>query len=631
MANVPIKQKRVRPQVTNIAKRQIAQPQAPVAGATQALASLGKAVGSAGEKLASHAIQRQKEEADREVVEGETEFRKSMQKVLHSTDTDENNIPIGLYNKTLGNAKRSTVKFDEEYEAIKKDYQDRFSESEYQQNNISALMDRYYSSTRNQVVTHENAEYRKDYENTFQANKTQSILDSSTMTESGELRFAIDEVMGKQSIASKAMGDSERVTVAKLGQIEHEMVENSVKNLISTDVVGAKRLLDELEDSLPVATYNDINKIVQGKYLHNKKVAMYHAVNNLNLADGSPDNEAREEVIMNEESLTVADKESIVSYVRARGRQAEADKKARLDADDNSFMKELTTYKDSGKDMDESLMLVAKYTDEDDPYEQKLKRDAVLKMYTEKAIVSDPAIYMELWEKAENGSTNKETIDEAFNRNLISTTDWRALRKTLFNPKSLSADTKLVMDNIELKAIETYGTKHNSKKKNELMYVVNRYASEGMKGDELYKKAIDLMKEVDIEKGWFNDIEGGAYELKLKKIRAESIAFGNLYETIGENATFGMIKGLNRNREDKLKYDNSQDVIMGLSEFVGKLNELNVDVDESNEVSIVGGLEILNSGTPVNNAIMSLQRKGKLVTPGNVKEVLSVHKDGIWK
>lgn len=642
MANVPIATRKVRPQVASIADKKIIAPLASATGAgpSRAMAGLGKAVAGVGDQLSKHIIDRQKEEADKEVLSSETEFRKKMQDVLYSTESDDKDVPKGLFNRTLDNAKGNTEKFDIAYAEIRKEFEGQF-ETDYQKNNIAALMDKHYTSTRGQVIRQEGSEGRQAYKEALDSNINQMVIDSSNTFQSEDLRLQMDDAMQKLRMGLKAIGKDDKTIAYEIGNLEMEMVENSIKTLVTNNAPGAERLLEELKDTLPKATYSEASKIVRGKKVENKGIAMYYATADLRLADGSPDYDAIETEVFKQKGYTPTELEQVLKDVRSKSREKESNREHKRQANKKSFFNELATSvkRDGNGDhavpIEEARKLATKWSAE--PYEIDLNNIAVDKAYS-KDVTTDMTEYNILWGEINSNISTKKDIDVAYKNGVLSSKDYKSLLNHFYEPDKLTSETKFTLDGIELRLKNENGTGKSGKKKTEqIMYLLKGYASDGMEPEALETKAIALTKD-KVTKGYYLKIwdkDEPRHEFELEKQQENAEALGIIYSDTGKSETNGIIKGYNRTKykENPLSYSDPSKVSQALAEFSYDLRKLGVDEFTTDPKDIksefpeaVSDVDILKYGTPVHNVIMLLQENSKLVTPENIMNILRQQK-----
>lgn len=319
--------------------------------------------------------------------------------------------------------------------------------------------------------------------------------------------------------------------------------------------------------------------------------------------DGSINVEkARDAVMDSLDGMSDAKSEKVWSMWKARAREYNVDRNRTMQEHDRSFMNEVITARKNNQPLDQAMLVAGRYAT--DAYDQTMKAQAVQKFYAPPS-KSDPSTYMALWESVQDGSANKEMIDQAMNKNLVNVGDWSDLRKHYFTGHIKGTDpaAKFMDQRVRGLADEKYGG--NKQGKADFLYMVNTKA-QGKKPEEKWNIAQDMMKDDPNSGSWFFNLGKDAqYQTDIKKTDAQNTEWGKTYDAIGYKQSMAIGKAV-------------------LS--TGKPTWDRTDVtDFANQL---GGEDQLKKGTPVNNAIMSLQAMNKRATPANVKALLEKFPEG---
>lgn len=136
--------------------------------------------------------------------------------------------------------------------------------------------------------------------------------------------------------------------------------------------------------------------------------------------------------------------------------------------------------------------------------------------------------------------------------------------------------------------------------RDQFKYVL-RQKGQGKSADELRAMADEEAK----KPGWFRSTR---FETSFKDLEATSLARGQLAGSIGQAEAGAVIDGIQK------KGDKSVPLKKAVDAFVAEL----------------GGPDAMKPGTPVHNAIQSLVKRKKAVTPGNIRGVLQYNSTGKW-
>lgn len=604
---VPVYEEQVAVRPASIQTPRLAAP-APAAfgeSTERAGEQIGQAVQSLGGALAKTFIARQQMDEEQQVLSADTDFRLSLQKSLYDQDQDESGRPKGVLNRSLGQARGSTVDLDSAYVTMRRSYLENLP-TERQRIALAARMDSHFTSTRESVIRHEAAQDREAFKSSVEANLKQRVADASGISEPELLVRSIEDTGRVQGDALAKLGAGEdQVKLARQSSAS-DIAKASITSVLERDPQRAKELLAAARPSLSPAAADDLQKAVDGKLFSDKQVGIWGSLsagNKLKLSDGNWNLGALEEAVMSgplTKDLTADKREKVWDYVRSKANE-DLVARARSEAsNDRSFANAVLQAKSKGASLDEALKITGGFSI--DEYDQAQKVTVVKKLYAPSE-ASDPSTYMSLWERVQVGSVGKREIDSALNLGMINTGDWRRLREDLFNGITLgrSPEVKQTWERVGLLADQQFG--RNKKKKDGFLYEMQESAR-GKSAPEIWKLANDKLKDVPRDYA----IDKPRWQEDLARRDADNLAWGKLFEDVGRDEAVAIGNGM--------LYSGKK--AWGLAEVEGFARDL-------------GGYDKIKTGTPANNAMRSLIQRGQLVTPGNIKEVLRVHPDGNWR
>lgn len=372
----------------------------------------------------------------------------------------------------------------------------------------------------------------------------------------------------------------------------------------------ARELFDASKGAMTAQDQLSVESALRQSDLLEKGNDAWDQVSGMKLANGEPD-EARMRSAVFSMDLSPADKEHVWDFVKARSGE-EISNKAREDqARERGFLNQVLKGKQQGADLTSAIKL-AQNTGID-TYEQNIFADAAKKIYAPPDVTSDKSAYMNLWERVRNGDAAKQDIDQAWNQGKLSTSDWESLRKDWYNQKTSPTSDPAIKDawdRVNALADQNFT---NKKDREEFLYIQHqKYRdTDGVAPEEIIKGAQDSLKTVG-QHPWFgvsflpswNTGETG-WKADLKKTDAANLAWGQAYQDLGKDAVDAFREGV---------------------EFQSKRAASPADLNAFAER--YGGYQNLKPGTPVYNAILSIQKAGRPVVPENIDWVLKKYPDG---
>lgn len=343
----------------------------------------------------------------------------------------------------------------------------------------------------------------------------------------------------------------------------------------------------------------------------NELFNMVRADQKFKRSDGTIDESKAESLILNNDKLTEQDKNEQIGFLKSRMSEYHQDLKRDENSRQREFMNGAITYRKTGKSLDQAIRLANKVGR--DPYEQEIYVQAARKMY-ESPTQGNPNLYISIWEQVESGTDVKTKIDDAMKTGQITVSQWENLRKSNFRNQleGVSGEGKIFKDRLKSIARELYPD--DTQKRNDFMTTVDMQ-TQGKSYEEKRKYAEDLKgKQPGSSDGWFSSNKD-KYKIVMDQRDKSDIAWGTLYSDIGEDETKSIGSGIL---------------------FSGKGSWNLSDIDSF--AAQYGGYSNIKKGTPVNNAIQSINRMNEQrpasrkipVVKDNIDALLKKYPNGVF-
>lgn len=219
------------------------------AGTAQADVRLGGEIEKLGGALARIIIDRRNMEEEQEVVKADTDFQLALQESLYSTQIGEDDLPIGLMNRKLGNAKGLTIEFDQRHAKMREQFLGEMG-NDRQKVALAARMDSQFVATRGQVIRRESVEGRNDFAFSLEANLKQRVALSAGYTDPDSLAAAMDAGMMAIALGSgKVLGNSEISVKQQQAVFNSDMAKTNIDVMVSKNPFLAQDMLDQKDES----------------------------------------------------------------------------------------------------------------------------------------------------------------------------------------------------------------------------------------------------------------------------------------------------------------------------------------------------------------------------------------------
>lgn len=472
------------------------------------------------------------------------------------------------------------------------------------------------------VQTHTSNEMENFGDQTFQGAMNQSR--NATVVNAGD-----DEIIGQELEHQKALMDgwAKRKGIPQDSDIYKNKLtaETSATHLgvVNARIEaglddGAQKYYDthksemSAEDILHAESRLDASKVVgESSEIFDKIVSKGSG---FKFSDGSINGEKVRQAVMQEtKEAGMSDQRSlkVLGQVKAQVAEYNRDRFHQVAANERSFANEVIANRKNGMTLQDAMKSATKWGT--DAYDIAQKAQFVEKTYSPP--VEDQAVaHEQLREGIQNGVTELADIDRAHEKGQISVSSWSDLRQQKLKTAADGTDPMMKQtDNL----IKVMAQKQIGSDKEDLanfQYALNQKAA-GKTPDEKLAIAKQELEKVPDPDSWFWSKLGlgktSRYKVDAAGGEAREVAQGAMYQDVGYKQVQAISSGMTG-----AEFTRDSNPEEHLQAFANDLGLKSID-----EMKI---------GTPYNNAIQSLQRNGKQVTPNAVRTVLKRYPDGNW-
>jgi hypothetical protein len=363
------------------------------------------------------------------------------------------------------------------------------------------------------------------------------------------------------------------------------------------NVQQAKDYFDDHKDQMTAADVLASQKSIDTAETVSLGMQEWQKVGGMQLSNGMPDESRMEATVMALPNTSDERKLQILQFVKGRAREQVVQTHMENAADDNDFNNAAVKARKDGAPLQDALKLASQFASDD--YDQSTKENTIRQMYAPPS-QSDAPTYMALWEKVQDGSATRQDIDAASQAQKINPGDWRGLREMYYksNTEGLDPQSKIVDERVKGMAQAAISDKNQL---NQFLYVYHT-ATQDQEPQQKLKTATDLLGPGP-DTHWYNSTK--LYNTNAQKLDASNLGWGQLQSDVGA--------------------DQTKAIGQGVATSTGKPWGLG-DVDAF--AAQFGGYSNIKVGTPVNNAMQSIMKRGELVTPANINTVLQKYPDG---
>lgn len=602
MPKIPVYEQQVgiKPTVSEVVR-----PLAPVEAAfgaqvSMANARLAETVGGLSDRITKHMIDKIELDDQKVALQKQVEFLREAQPLLYSTEKDTNGVPVGIMNRQLGQAKNSTVQFDQHAQQLINKYLESLTTNS-QKASFYKFAESHYNTARQQVISHEATQGREDNLNVNKAAMDARASFAATINDPATLAASIDEARATQGTFLKKTGVDQGSIEMSNQAIAGKMLTNAFNSVIEKDPRRAQALLDAAKDRVHQDEVNKLQLIVDGKKINDDQVQTWNRVNNVSnrLADGQLDLGKIHEQIFGMKNpdgteMPTKKKETLFDYAKAQAGEQWANKKRAEAAAEYKFVNWAATAQKEWRNNKPGVTLaeaVKQVPQFGGTQEEQSKRISILqRMFSDEAIFKNPEVINELHKGIINGDRAQKDVDEAFQNKLIDSAEWQNLTNKAFEvkQKGVSLNEKYAWEDAE-RAIKDAVPKDQIQS----AMAAIRAAAVGKNPEEIRGLVRDYTTKVPGSATWWFGPDKKKIELEMKKTSEQGPAVNELYGIAGKDAVMAI--------------GNTPEAFKTYSDALG-------------------GPDALKVGTPANNAIKSLNALGKPITPANVKFIVEQFK-----
>ncbi len=448
----------------------------------------------------------------------------------------------------------------------------------------------------------------------FADNETQSYLNTSrpaaglNATDDDRVQFELDNqtAVTQDYAARKGIPQNSQqyqdLLPANLSTTNRAVIQARLDKDSPDNVEQAKAYFDDHKDQLTAQDSLTMSKAIDSAETVTLGMKIWNQVKDMTLSDGMPDEAKMEATIMGNPDLSDARKIEITQFVKARDRERILQTHMEDADNDNQFYNALTQARKQGAPLQDALKLAPQYANDD--YDQDAKEGVIRQKYAPPS-QSDPATYINLWQKVQDGTIARADIDQANQKGLINTSDWQSLRKEYYRSttEGLDPQDKLIDDRVKSLAQSTIGS--DKDKMSQFMYVYHTQ-SQDQDATQKWKTANDLLGP-NPQSHWYNFAPSKQYQVDAQRYDAQNLAWGKVHQDVGSAQTTATGQGVINSNTNRPSWG------------LGDVDAFAVQF---------GGYNNIKTGTPVNNAMQSIIKRGQLVTPANVNALLQKYPDG---
>lgn len=374
------------------------------------------------------------------------------------------------------------------------------------------------------------------------------------------------------------------------------------------DYFDANKKTMSAADLMNAETALDASKVVGESSELFDDVMSGRAGKGMKYTDGTVNGEAVRKYVMDQTDGDMSDqrKLKVLSQVKAQIAEYNRDRYHQLSANERDFANEVITNRQAGMGLQDAMNIATKWAH--DPYDMAQKQSFIEKTFEPPAATKAIA-HEQLKEGIQAGTVELSDLDRAMKKGDINAEDWATLRQQKMKTAADGTDPqmKYVDGLIKSEAQKSFG--NDKEAMAQFQYVLGK-KTQGKSADERLSVAQEELKNVPDPNSWYY---GSISKSKAdaEALKAQETVQGAMYKDVG--------------------YHQAQAIASGITGSGFK----RVENPEANVQAFANTLgvkyEDMKIGTPVNNAVQSLQSKGKVVTPQAVQKVLSKYPDGNWR
>lgn len=471
----------------------------------------GEIASGLGDKIAARAIERQQMEDEKQVLEANNQYQLLKQDTLTSSNTQidkgtNKEVPVGLLNRQLGQAKGAVVEYDQLFAQQKKAFLGTVP-GDKQKAALAKLMDQDYISTREQVIRHETAESNRDYELTAKASVDQTVLNAAGIKSPEMIGASINTAVGIQAAVAARLGASPEVFKMQTQAVADQIVASAIEGNLEADPTTSQRILDAHKDRVSPQAAVKMQTVIDGKLLDSRRNEAWSMVSNVTNADGTIDLTRAEAQtkgwLSAQKALPVGQADHVMDYVRQQASVHDAALKDRRDGQTRQFFNDALAMKNGGADYNTAATKLFKEKGYGfDNLDREEKNRQLLALFTRDSDFYDAMVKTQT-------PAQKAAWDDIEN-----------MAKSKF-PKG--------------KTVQLEGEDFKREKADVFMNEMMRKVL-GQPPEQMRKIAADALKEIVVSPHWYGDDKRGVYQLSAEARAGEELKTAALQDAYGQAA-----------------------------------------------------------------------------------------------
>lgn len=252
----------------------------------EATQRMGAAVQNTGDVVFQRMMEQREREMAQQNFDVQTQAQTAIQNVLKNPELDDNNMPKGILNRTLNQAKGATAAYDQQAIQLKQQFMSQVS-SPVQQQEMNKTLSTMLLNGREQVVSHEADQTQKAFDNSFQTNMQTTTANAAGIQDPAMLQKYISTAQDSAAPGWKHSGMSPADTEAAKSGYAAQIVQSAITSSIERDPQQAQTLFDSSKSMLtPEAAAKMQNVIDEKKTFQVTQGVTDWAKTNARQADG---------------------------------------------------------------------------------------------------------------------------------------------------------------------------------------------------------------------------------------------------------------------------------------------------------------------------------------------------------
>lgn len=380
MPRVPTLTPQVQIQAPNVPAPQIARPPEEAFGGGVARAAQGLA--SQAEKsatvFANHLIDLQQKEDERNALELQNRFQIELQDTLTNAEPDETGIAKGFLSRQLNQANGSVMQYDETARQIKRKYMEQ-PVAPFLRDKFSETLNAHLTAGREQVVRHEASQRDASAKQALKTNMDATVAAAAAVRSPEDLAPLVASATRNYASMAIRIG-LDPATVDLNSKVYAGLITKSaIDGVIETDPRQAQNILDGMKGSITPSDAAALQKMVDGKVIHEESLRVWNTVSGMRLGDGNSDIAAMERYVY-KLPVSAEKRDQIFSYVKSKAAVEDAIRKDQIAANDRAFANEVIQGFGKGLTYDDANIIAVRYGR--DANDIATKQNEIKELYT---------------------------------------------------------------------------------------------------------------------------------------------------------------------------------------------------------------------------------------------------------